>query len=43
MNEVVPPSESLIMPKEDVCKTSLVAPSGALLAWLEMLEEEYDI
>ena len=37
---VLPPSESLIIKREDICKTSLNPPSGALLAWLEMVEEE---
>lgn len=33
---VLPPSPSLIMPREKVHLTSLIAPSGALLAWLQM-------
>ena len=32
-------SEDLVMPRADVFKSSLYAPSGAKLAWLELLEE----
>lgn len=33
---VLPPSPSLIMSRDQVLKSSLMTPSGALLAWLEM-------
>jgi hypothetical protein len=36
------PSESLVMPKEEVLKTELVPPSGALLEWLEMFKDEQE-
>jgi len=37
---VLPPSKSLVMCRNDVQKSSLFTPSGALLTWLEMLEEK---
>ena len=37
----MPPSKSLITKREDVCRSSLMPLSGALLAWLEMIEENY--
>jgi hypothetical protein len=37
---VLPPSRALMMQRGEVQKTCLFAPSGALLTWLEMLEEK---
>jgi len=39
---VVSVSPSLIMPRSEVHASSLLAPSGAYLTWLEMLAEEAD-
>lgn len=36
---VLPPSNSLIMRRNDVQKSSLFAPSGAYLTWMEMIGE----
>ena len=33
-------SGSLIMPRENVQESSLLAPSGAYLTWMEMMAEE---
>jgi len=35
-------SPDLIMPREDVHESSLMAPSGFLLSWLEMYNEELE-
>jgi len=37
---VLPPSASLMMPRDQVLSTALLPPSGALLAWFEMIEDE---
>ena len=37
---ILPPSESLRMSRNKVLATSLLSPSGALLAWNEMMEKE---